>query len=183
VVEIRRLAAAEVLERKSEFLELLRDAVESGGTIGFLLPADEDKLDRYWTGVAREMEAGERELFAAFEDNKVVGSLQLAYEKAESVSHRADLQKLFVLRDYRRRGIARSLLIEALHRMPALGLLMFTITTRHDSPTERLVDALRFTRWGVMPHYGVTPDGVLHDASMYYISKATVEAVIQAHAS
>jgi GNAT superfamily N-acetyltransferase len=182
VVEIRRLAAAEVLDRKVEFATLLRDAIESGGTIGFVLPAEDDKLDRYWTGVAREMEAGERELFAAFEDNKVIGSLQLAYEKAESVSHRADLQKLFVLKDQRRRGIARSLLIEALHRMPALGLLMFTITTRTDSAAEQLVAALRFTRYGVMPHYGVTPDGVLHDASMYYISKATVEAVIQAHA-
>lgn len=183
MVEIRRLAAAEVLERKSEFIHLLRDAVESGGTIGFVLPAEDDKLDRYWTGVAREMEAGERELFAAFEDGKVVGSLQLAYEKAESVSHRADLQKLFVLRECRRRGIARTLLIEALHRMPALGILMFTITTRYDSPTEKLVTDLRFTRWGVLPHYGVTPEGVLHDASMFYISKATVDSVIQAHAT
>ncbi len=182
MVEIRRLAAAEVLDRKQEFAQLLRDAIESGGTVGFVLPAEDDKLDRYWTGVAREMESGERELFAAFEDGKVVGSLQLAYEKAESVSHRADLQKLFVLRDYRRRGIARSLLIEALHRMPALGLLMFTITTRFDSATENLVSALRFTRWGVLPHYGVTPEGVLHDASMYYISKATVDSIIQAHA-
>jgi GNAT superfamily N-acetyltransferase len=183
VVEIRRLAAAEVLDRKQEFAQLLRDAIESGGTVGFVLPAEDDKLDRYWTGVAREMESGERELFAAFDDGKVVGSLQLAYEKAESVSHRADLQKLFVLLDYRRRGIARSLLIEALHRMPALGLLMFTITTRFDSATESLVSALRFTRWGVLPHYGVTPEGVLHDASMYYISKATVDSIIQAHAS
>ena len=56
--EIRRLAAAELLERKAEFEWLLKDAVEVGGTVGFLLPMTPDKLDRYWSGVARDMEAG-----------------------------------------------------------------------------------------------------------------------------
>jgi predicted GNAT family acetyltransferase len=102
--------------------------------------------------------------------------LQLAYEKAESVRHRADLQKLFVLSGHRRRGIARMLLAEALRRMPEMGLAMFTITTRAESGADRLVASLRFTRYGTMPHYGVTPDGVLHDASLHYISIATIEA-------
>jgi GNAT superfamily N-acetyltransferase len=181
VVEIRRLAALEVQENLSGFAQLLRDAIESGGTVGFVLPAEDDKINRYWSGVAREMEAGERELLAAFDQGRLIGSLQIAYEKAESVSHRADLQKLFVLRERRRQGVARALLIEALHRMPALGLLMFTITTRAASAAEFLVASLRFSQFGVMPHYGVTPDGVLHDASMHYISSATVEAIIQAH--
>ncbi len=146
------------------------------------MPIEDDKIDRYWSGVARELESGERELLAAFSEGQVVGSVQIAYEKAESVRHRADLQKLFVLRTHRRRGIARSLLIEALSRMPALGLAMYTITTLADSSADLLVSSLRFTRFGVMPHYGVTPEGKLHDASMHYISVATVEAIIQAHA-
>ena len=87
--EIRRLAAAEVLERKAEFEGILKDAVEVGGTVGFLLPMTEDKLDRYWRGVARDVEAGERELLAAIENGSVIGALQIAYEKAESVRHRA----------------------------------------------------------------------------------------------
>ncbi|MDX2269710.1 MAG: GNAT family N-acetyltransferase [Bryobacter sp.] len=182
MVEIRRLAAAELLERKPEFQALLQDAVESGGTVGFVLPIELDKAERYWSGVAREMECGERELLAAFADGQIVGSLQIAYEKAESVKHRADLQKLMVLSPHRRQGIARLLLIDAVLRMPALGLLMYTITTRCPSPAEDLVHSLRFTRYGVLPHYGVTPAGELHDASLHYISKAIVEAIIQAHA-
>lgn len=175
--EIRRLAAAEVLERKAEFEELLRDAVESGGTVGFILPMTEDKLDRYWSGVARDLESGERELLAAFVDGKVVGALQISYEKAESVRHRADLQKLMVHSAHRRIGAAKALLFTAFQRMPLLGLAMYTITTLTDGPAETLVRGLGFTRYGVMPHYGVLPTGELHDASMHYISIANVEAL------
>ncbi len=173
--EIRRLAAAEVAERRAEFVALLREAVESGGCLGFLLPVDEDKLERYWNGVAREMEAGERELLAAIEHGHVVGTMQIAYEKAESVRHRADLQKLMVHTAEQRRGIARALMVDALERMPALGLLMYTITTLHEGPAEALVRSLLFNRYGVMPHYGLTPDGRLHDASLHYISRPVVE--------
>lgn len=173
--EIRRLAAAELLERKPEFEWLLKDAVEVGGTVGFLLPMTEDKLDRYWNGVARDLEAGERELLAAIENGKVLGALQIAYEKAESVRHRADLQKLIVHSSDHRRGIARALLVDALERMPALGVAMYTITTFKEGAAEDLVRSLMFTRFGVMPHYGLTPDGKLHDASLHYISRPAVE--------
>ena len=173
--EIRRLAAAEVLERKQEFEWLLKDAVKVGGTLGFMLPMTEDKLDRYWSGVARDLEAGERELLAAIEHGKVIGAFQIAYEKAESVSHRADLQKLMVHSSEQRRGVARALLVDALERMPALGVAMYTITTMTGGGSEALVRSLLFTRFGVMPHYGLTPDGKLHDASMHYISRPAVE--------
>ena len=76
--EIRRLAADELLERKANFAILLRDAVESGGCVGFVLPVSDDTLDRYWIGVARELAAGERELLAAFVDGVLVASLQIS---------------------------------------------------------------------------------------------------------
>lgn len=174
--EIRRLAAFEVLERKEEFEELLKDAVQDGASVGFLFPLSADKLDRYWSGVAREMESGERELLAAFEVGKLIGALQIAYSQAESLSHRADLQKLIVHSRERRRGVARALLIQALERMPALGLVMYTITTFNEGPAEALVRSLHFTRFGVMPHFGLTPAGQLHDASMHYISVAGIAA-------
>jgi acetyltransferase len=179
VFEIRRLAASEILERRAEFQALVRDAVETMGTVGFVLPVTTDKLDRYWSGVAREAESGEREVLAAFEEGVVIGMLQIAYEKAESVRHRGDLQKLMVLSAHRRRGVARALLRDAMARMRALGLAMYTITTAHEAPTEVLVRQLSFTRYGVMPHYGVTPDGSLHDASMHYISIASAEACLE----
>lgn len=175
--EIRRLASAEVLERRPEFEVLLRDAVEGGGCVGFVLPMTADKLERYWSGVAREMEAGERELLVAFHEGQIIGAIQIAYEKAESVSHRADLQKLIVLSTFRRQGVARALLYAALQRMPVLGLVMYTITTFADGPAEALVRNVGFSRYGTMPHYGVTPAGELHSATMHYISIASVEAL------
>ena len=74
-----------------------------------------------------------------------------------------------------RRGIARALLVAALERMPALGLLMYTMTTRSGGPAEGLARSLLFNRYGVMPHYGLTPEGLLHDASMHYIARPVVE--------
>jgi GNAT superfamily N-acetyltransferase len=105
--------------------------------------------------------------------------LQIAYEKAESVRHRADLQKLMVASAHHRRGVARALLRDALSRMRALGLAMYTITTAFEGPAELLVRETGFTRYGVMPHYGVTPDGKLHDASLHYISIASAEALLE----
>lgn len=175
--EIRRIASAELLLRKAAFRALLRDAVEGGGCVGFVLPLEEDTLDRYWAGVARELAAGEREVLAAFLDGQLVASLQIAYEKAESTRHRADLQKLIVSTPQRRHGIARALLQDALQRMPAMGLVMYTITTFRDGPAEALVRDLLFTQYGMMPHYGVTPEGLLHDATIHYISIATVAAL------
>lgn len=175
--EIRRLASDELVERKEAFAALLRDAVEGGGCVGFVLPLSEDTLDRYWSGVARELAAGEREVLAAFLDGNLVGSMQIAYEKAESVRHRADLQKLIVATPQRRHGIARALLQDALQRMPAMGLVMYTVTTFREGPAEALVKELLFTQYGMMPHFGVTPEGLLHDATLHYISIATVAAI------
>src|SRR5882724_1771000 len=56
---------------------LLRDAVEGGASIGFMLPLAESEIAAFWGEVCAEVAAGRRLLLVARADARVVGSIQL----------------------------------------------------------------------------------------------------------
>jgi len=105
MIAIRRLeaAAAEVLQ--GELALLLRDAVEGGASIGFVLPFEPGEVEAYWRGVRAAVREGGRILLAAFEDEALIGSVQLALEARANGRHRAEVMKLMVLRSHRGRGV------------------------------------------------------------------------------
>ncbi|HEY2124717.1 MAG TPA: GNAT family N-acetyltransferase, partial [Chthoniobacterales bacterium] len=59
---------------------------------------------------------------------------------------------VYVNQDFRRRGLARRLLEEAIVRAPALGLTALVgLIFAHNEPSLRLFGELGFTRWGLLP--------------------------------
>lgn len=106
-MEIREVAPPEFEERA--FIELLKDSVDSGASVGFLAPLPAQEGGDYWRGVRSELAEG-RVLFGAFVEGKLVGSAQLAPVARPNGRHRAEVQKLMVLRRYRGRGIAKALM-------------------------------------------------------------------------
>src|SRR5262249_29407497 len=108
---IRRLDAVAIGMHLEALAALLIDAVESGASVGFLPPLEPDAACGYWQGVAQAAEAGGRVVLAAFDDaDFLVGSVQLDLAPMPNGSHRAEVQKLFVSRAARGRGIARALM-------------------------------------------------------------------------
>ncbi len=74
------LDPAEVDGRGTEFVGLLIDAVEGGASIGFLAPLLAAEALAYWRSVAEAMRAGRRHLLAAFDGERLIGTVQLDLE-------------------------------------------------------------------------------------------------------
>jgi L-amino acid N-acyltransferase YncA len=70
---------------------------------------------------------------------------------------------VYVSEKFRRRGIARALLEEAIARAPQLEITaMVGLIFAHNEPSLRLFDRLGFERWGLLPRVALL-DGVERD--------------------
>src|SRR5437660_10138967 len=59
---------------------------------------------------------------------------------------------VYVDERFRRQGVARRLLEEAIARAPSLGITALVgLIFGHNEPSLRLFDRLRFERWGLLP--------------------------------
>jgi len=67
-MEIREVAPPEFEERA--FIELLKDSVDSGASVGFLAPLPAQEGCDYWRGVRSELAEG-RVLFGAFVEGRL----------------------------------------------------------------------------------------------------------------
>jgi hypothetical protein len=97
-VKIDLLSRKIVTARLSELGGLLTDAVQNGAAVGFVLPLADGEVEAYWRKVGAEVSAGDKLLFAAFDEGgRLVGSAQLALEPRANGRHRAEVQKVMVL--------------------------------------------------------------------------------------
>jgi len=73
---------------------------------------------------------------------------------------------VYVDQKFRRRGIARSLLEEAIARAPSLGIsAMVGLIFGHNQPSLRLFEQLGFERWGLLPRVAQL-DGIERDLTL-----------------
>lgn len=142
---------------------LLRDAVESGASIGFVLPLEESDVQRYWREVAEAMSARSRRLLAAFDGRQLVGAVQLDLASKANARHRGEVQKLLVHRSTRRCGLGRMLMLRVEELALSLGRTLLVLDVRLNDPAQRLYESLGYRRTGVVPRYAADPDGALKD--------------------
>lgn len=166
-----QLIAKEDLERKrAEYCALLRDAVENGASLGFILPLPEPELVDYWHKVGEEMGSGKKVLLAALTpDGRVIGSVQLALELRSNGRHRAEVQKLIVLSASRGKGIGAALMarLEDEARKRARRLL-FLDTSSGAGGAVRFYERLGYQWAGSIPDYAADPDGKLTPNMIFY---------------
>lgn len=149
---------------------LLQDAVEGGASVGFTLPLAPGELASYWRGVRRDLTARRRMLLAAFDAaGRLCGSVQLALERRTNGRHRAEVQKLMVLRASRGRGLGARLMerIEAEARRRRRRLLFLDTSVGRGGATA-FYRNLGWTRCGGIPDYAADPDGSLHANAIFY---------------
>jgi ribosomal protein S18 acetylase RimI-like enzyme len=166
---IRRLDPAEAEARLEELALLLRDAVDGGASIGFLLPLERAEIETYWQSVFARLRAGGQLLFAAFEGEALVGSVQLALEPRANGRHRAEVMKLMVLRAHRRRGAGRALMLALLEAARAYGRSLLLLDVRTGDPAEQLYRSLGFVPFGRVPDHAQSPDGRFADTTFHYL--------------
>ena len=147
---------------------LLRDSVESGASVGFVLPLADDVVDGYWRKVVADVEGEVRVLLVARWGERVVGAGQLALETRPNSAHRAEVQKVLVHTAARRQGIGRALMAALEAAARARGRMLLVLDTRAGDPAEHLYRAVGFTRAGSIPGYARSPDGSTLDATVFY---------------
>jgi GNAT superfamily N-acetyltransferase len=161
-----RIAELDDLSAHVEQLtDLLADAVDSGASVSFMGNATREELRAFWRRIA---EARTGRVVGAFDGERLVGAVMLRLDTPPNQPHRADVAKLLVHQNARRRGIARALMaaLEAVAREANRTLLVLDTVT--GSVAERLYAQLGWTRVGVIPNYALFPDGRLCDTTVFF---------------
>ncbi|MSU23219.1 MAG: GNAT family N-acetyltransferase [Opitutus sp.] len=147
---------------------LLRDAVEGGASIGFMLPLADAEVAAFWADVLAEVAANQRVLLVARAAGRLVGSVQLELAQRPNSRHRAELQKLLVLRAHRSRGLGAALLAAAEDHARRHQRSLVVLDTSASGNALGLYARGGYTRVGVIPRYATDPDGPLIDTVIYY---------------
>jgi len=148
---------------------LLKDAVDSGASVGFLPPLGDAEGAAYWRGVVEAVRDGSCVLLAAREaDGTLVGTAQLLLAMRVNGSHRAEVAKVIVHTTARRRGIGRALMLALEARARGLGRTTLVLDTRRGDPSEGLYTSVGYTLAGVIPRYARSANGALDPSAFYY---------------
>ena len=165
-VTIRRIQSSEA-SVTAGLCALLVDAVDDGASVGFLAPMTDEKALSYWEPVLAGLQRG-MVLWVAESDGRIVGTVQLALNGKENGRHRADVQKLLVLRAHRGRGIAAALMKALDEYAAANGRTLLVLDTIAGSAAEFVYRRLGWQKVGEIPDYAAMPDGELRPTAYYY---------------
>lgn len=172
-ITIRDIPAAEAGQHAdalaAALAEVLLDCVEGGASVGFMLPLTREKSIGFWRGVLEGVAREERVLLAAQDaQGRIVGTVQLVLSLPDNQPHRADVAKMLVHRDARRRGVAQQLMaaVDAAARAHGKSVLVLDTVTGGDA--ERLYQRAGWQAVGSVPRYALMPDGAFCATTFFY---------------
>ena len=148
--------------------DLLVDAVAGGASVGFVAPFGATDASDWWRSLAADITSGKLKLLVARERGRVVGTVQLRLAPLPNARHRAEVAKLLVHRDARRRGIARRLLAALDDVARREGRTLLVLDTISGSEADRLYRSLGWTPVGSVPNYAAMPNGSLEPTTFFY---------------
>jgi GNAT superfamily N-acetyltransferase len=148
--------------------DVLIDCVESGASVGFMLPLTRDRALAFWRRVAQGVAKGERALLVAEDAQGLCGTVQLILDLPENQRHRADLAKMQVLRRVRRQGLGAALLRAAEAMALECGRTLLVLDAVTGGDAERLYGNLGWHRVGVIPGFALMPDGAPCSTTYFY---------------
>jgi GNAT superfamily N-acetyltransferase len=93
--------------------------------------------------------------------------VQVVFAAQDNQPHRADVAKMLVHGDHRKRGIGEALMAAAEQAAGEAGRTLLVLDTASDA-AERLYTRAGWTRAGVIPDYARLPDGALCDTVLFY---------------
>lgn len=164
---VRRLAVVEDTHLR-QLAEVLRDCVEGGASVNFLLPFSPEKAVAFWRKIAAGVAAGQRVLLVAEDDTGICGTVQLVLDLPENQPHRAEVAKLLVHRRARNRGVGAALMRAVDETARACGRTLLVLDTVTGEPAERLYTRLGWQRVGVVPQFALFPDGQPCSTTFFY---------------
>jgi ribosomal protein S18 acetylase RimI-like enzyme len=165
---IQEVPGADIDGLLPSLARLIHACVEDGASVSFVQPFPLADAERFWARkVAPAVTSGGRTLFVALDGETVAGSVQLDLDMPPNQPHRAEVAKLLVHPDYRRKGIARNLMARLESKARAMGRRLITLDTRTGDKAERLYKDMGYVAAGVIPQYARDPKHDRLDATTY----------------
>jgi acetyltransferase len=167
-VKIQQLTPQTATAVVPKLASLLQNAVESGGSIGFLPPLSDKEASEYWQDVISALKTPYRILLIATEEDEVIGTVQLDMASRANGSHRAEVCKLMVHTEHRGKGVAQALMHAIEERAQKEKRTTLILDTREGDPSEKLYTKLGYLRAGSIPAYARSADGSVHTTVFMY---------------
>ncbi|ACS98921.1 GNAT family N-acetyltransferase [Paenibacillus sp. JDR-2] len=161
-IVIEQLTSLETSLR--ELADVLVRVVEDGASVGFLPPLSQEEAIEYWRSVSDP----EVMLFVAKVNGHLAATVQLQLCGKANGSHRAEIAKLMTHPEYRRKGIARQLMLEAEAAALGKNRSLLVLDTREGDPSNLLYMSLGYQLAGRIPNFARSADGSLAATMMYY---------------
>lgn len=160
--------------------DLIHAAVHAGASINFVMPFPREEAKAFWEDkVGPGVTSGTRLLWVATADDTseqapIVGTVQLDLAQQPNGPHRAEVGKLIVHPDWRRRGIARKLMTELEATAQQIGRTLLTLDTRAGDDAEPLYTSMGFQTVGIIPGFCLHPlDAGRMDTTTYMYKHLT----------
>lgn len=166
-MDVRVLAGAALREHLDGLADVLHDCVAGGASVSFMAPFAPEQARAFFAEVADEVDAGRRILLAAFEGDRLVGTVQVLLAMPPNQPHRGEIAKLLVHRDLRGRGVG-GLLMEAAERAAGEAGKTLLVLDTASAAAERVYERGGWTRVGAIPGYALLPDGEPCDTVFYW---------------
>jgi ribosomal protein S18 acetylase RimI-like enzyme len=164
---IRQLTGTEAGQYVGALAEVLRDCVEGNASVSFMAPFSQSDAESFFEKVVEGVQQGDRMLFAAFVDSKLVGTVQVLTATPPNQPHRADVAKLLVRRSARGQGVGARLMEAAEEATRHAGRTLLVLDTASGA-AERLYTRQGWTRVGIIPNYALNPDGTWCDTAIFW---------------
>ncbi|TDV65897.1 GNAT family N-acetyltransferase [Pseudomonas sp. LP_7_YM] len=166
--QLRHVTSESFAHYRHGLAALLLDAVQRGASVGFMADVDADQASRYWEEVKTQVAQGNLLLWVVVQEEQVLATVQLALCQKANGLNRAEVQKLLVLHQARRHGLATQLMqaVEQAAVQHKRGLLY--LDTEAGSPAEDFYRGLGYELSGKLPDYACNPQGDYHPTAIYY---------------
>jgi acetyltransferase len=165
---IEELSAVDVESHLDALAQLLLDAHQSGMALGLAAPLTLDSARAAYEKTAERL-SRDRILLAAFDNDELVGAVQLSRAEAGNGRHRAEVQRLVVRGDQRGQGVGRALMDAVVDEARKRDLKLLWLTTHADTTADRVYERLGWSRAGVIPDYAELPSGELAANAFFYL--------------
>lgn len=166
--QLRKVNAESFAHYRQGLIALLLDAVQHGASVGFLACLDEAQAQVYFDHVKSGLEKGSQLLWVVVQDEQVLASVQLGLCQKANGLNRAEVQKLLVLENARRRGLGQQLMAALEHSAGQHKRGLLYLDTEAGSAAELFYRGLGYSKAGEIPDYACGPDGLYKPTALYF---------------
>ncbi|MGJ8528342.1 N-acetyltransferase family protein [Maritalea sp.] len=165
---IKQISADEIETHLDQLVDILCQTVSQDGAVGFVAPLGPIDAAAFWQKIIMpQLENGDRLMFVALEGEQIAGTGQLIVGMPNNQPHRAEISKLMVHPNFRRKGYAKRVMQVLERAAIEQGRSLITLDTRTGDGAEPLYTSLGYKVAGIIPQFAKNAVGDEFHATTY----------------